>query len=641
MVAVFSDIFTGGNMKKRSNYRGMEGQNPVKKLWMYIKSHIWFSLTGSMLLLFLVVVLIFQSYLKNRYFNYLMDETYGTEDAMIHASVNSLNKELENALFIGSEIAVNKQLRYDVDQVQHTSEEELVKNRLRLLNELSGINYYSSEVAAITVVMNDGTITEYGRYWTGSGYPNLWSGDSLAILDQLYSAVMENLKVREAGRYQVSEAPAFHENVHNMQMFHIALPLTGSSSALENVTAVVVVSFKLNNFMISSALQESALQDSAYRDNIAIYLTTKDGNIMYHQNPEYIGMSEEEYLADKTYVEIKQPLDYFGWVEHVVIDTENMHNEVDKLYRQGIVIYILLLFVSCIIWNLIVHTILRPVNEIGEAMSEVKAGKENRMIDIRGTNEIWQLAEQYNEMVDALYEQKKETKRHYEEKTKSIELQSKAEQKALESQINAHFLCNTLNAINYNVMESGNHEVSSLLKDLSSILQYTFSRKAREVTLGQEIEWVKQYLRLQKYRKGDQFDYKIEFPEEYSEWPCCKLFLQPFVENSIVHGFENMESGGMIKITGWEEKGRFLICVWDNGCGMPKEVCEEIKAAFEKSHELDLETQGAGIGIKNVITRMKLFFGPKFDVELESEEGVGTCFIFRLPLPRESKREEG
>ena len=74
---------------------------------------------------------------------------------------------------------------------------------------------------------------------------------------------------------------------------------------------------------------------------------------------------------------------------------------------------------------------------------------------------------------------------------------------------------------------------------------------------------------------------------------------------------------------------------------MPKEVCEEIKAAFEKSHELDLETQGAGIGIKNVITRMKLFFGPKFDVELESEEGVGTCFIFRLPLPRESKREEG
>ena len=267
-------------------------------------------------------------------------------------------------------------------------------------------------------------------------------------------------------------------------------------------------------------------------------------------------------------------------------------------------------------------------------MNEIKSGKENRMIEIRGTHEIWQLAEQYNEMVDALHEQEKETRRHYEEKTKSIELQSKAEKKALESQINAHFLCNTLNAINYNVMESGDHEVSNLLKDLSSILQYTFSRKAREVTLGQEIEWVKQYLRLQKYRKGEQFDYKIEFPEEYSEWPCCKLFLQPFVENSIVHGFENMENGGMIKITGWEEKGRFLICVWDNGCGIPKELCDEIKETFENSHELTLETQGAGIGIKNVITRMKLYFGPRFDVELESEEGVGTCFIFRLPLPK-------
>lgn len=616
-------------MEKRSQKSGIEKQKPVENLWMYVKSHIGFSLTGSMLLLFLVVVLIFQSYLKNRYFNYLMNETYGTEDALIQASVNSLNKELANALFIASEIAVNRQLRYDVDQVQNAGKEELIKNQLRLLNELSGINYYSSDVAAITVVMQDGTISEYGRYWTGSGYSNLWTGNNLAVLNQLYADVMDNLKAKEAGRYRVSVTPAFHDVVRDMQMFHIALPLTGASSSLESVSAVVVVSFKLNNFIISSALQ-----DNVYQDNIAIYLTTEEGNIMYHQNTDFIGMAEEEYLSDKTYIEIKQPLNYFGWVEHILIDTENMHNEVDKLYQQGIIIYILLLLACCIVWNLIAHTILRPIHEIGEAMNEIKAGKENRIIEIRGTHEIWQLAEQYNEMVDALHEQKKETKRHYEEKTKSIELQSKAEQKALESQINAHFLCNTLNAINYNVMESGDHEVSNLLKDLSNILQYTFSRKAREVTLGQEIEWVKQYLRLQKYRKGDQFDYKVEFPEEYSEWPCCKLFLQPFVENSIVHGFENMENGGMIKITGWEEKGRFLICVWDNGCGMPKELCDEIKATFEHNHELVLETQGAGIGIKNVITRMKLYFGLKFDVELESEEGIGTCFIFRLPLPK-------
>ena len=131
--------------------------------------------------------------------------------------------------------------------------------------------------------------------------------------------------------------------------------------------------------------------------------------------------------------------------------------------------------------------------------------------------------------------------RQFDEKTRFIQQKNQAEREALESQINAHFLCNTLNAINYNVLESGNTEVAALLKRLSSILYYTFSQTTQDVTLGQELDWVQQYLYLQKYRLGDRFSYQIDFPEEYREWPCCKLVLQPFVENSILHGFENAE----------------------------------------------------------------------------------------------------
>ena len=146
-------------------------------------------------------------------------------------------------------------------------------------------------------------------------------------------------------------------------------------------------------------------------------------------------------------------------------------------------------------------------------------------------------------MLDALQNRQEMVQKEYQEKVAMSELRNQAEKIALESQINAHFIFNTLNAINYNAIETGNIETSHLIKRLSNLLQYTLSAQS-EVTLGREFSMATEYLYLQKYRLMDKFEYEISFPEEYSEWPCCKLFLQPFVENSIVHGFENTESGG-------------------------------------------------------------------------------------------------
>ena len=173
-------------------------------------------------------------------------------------------------------------------------------------------------------------------------------------------------------------------------------------------------------------------------------------------------------------------------------------------------------------------------------------------------------------MAETLERQYKEIRRYYREKNLSIRQKNKAEKEALESQINAHFLCNTLTAINYNAIDNEDYEVANLLKKLSNMLSYTFSRKLGTVSLGQELRWVEQYLYLQKFRLMDVFDYEIEFQEEYGEWPCCKLFIQPFVENSILHGFEGRESGGRIRITGHIDGSRFRLCIEDNGCGYRK-----------------------------------------------------------------------
>ena len=210
-------------------------------------------------------------------------------------------------------------------------------------------------------------------------------------------------------------------------------------------------------------------------------------------------------------------------------------------------------------------------------------------------------------------------------------MKQRAEREALESQINAHFICNTLNAINYEAMESGNFKVSILLKKLSNILRYTFDQKHQNVYMFQEISWIEQYLFLQRERLDNAFSYEISFDSDYDNWPCRKLMLQPFVENSIVHGFEGRENGGQIRIIGEGYKEFLKIVIEDNGQGMTQERKAVIQEILE--NPMAAKKREVGIGISNVITRMRMYYGNEMNVEFWTEEGKGTRFTFILPMP--------
>lgn len=617
-------------MQSRGEWRG-SWRNQVQ----YARSHIWVSLTGSMILLFLGLVIIFQNYLKKEYYDYLIEETWMTEQSVLSVSSKNLNGLLADALHAGSEAAINKKLYGIVKNAVENGSYSSIQSQKDLTSELTSISYYAGDIAAVAIVTEDGLLKEYGRYWTGSGNADLWRGENLQVLERLYSDVMERLTYDMVGRYCISTKPAFHEGLPDMALIHIALPLMGGNTSFDNVSQVIVFSFRLDSIVQFSGLVEDGRQNFTYG-----YLTDQDGIIIYHSEPQYIGMLEKDYLLETSAMELHQPLNYFGWNAHILIDTGNIRNDVELMYRRGLIFYVVLLTLCALVWQLLVRGILAPIASIRAVMEKTRAGEPDQKIEIRGSHELWQLAVEYNDMVDTLEEQKQETQRSFAEKMHSIEQRNQAEREALESQINAHFICNTLNAINYNVIEAGNDEVSGLLKSLSNILHYTFSRKTEYVTLGQELEWVQQYLYLQKYRLMDRFEYEIDFPSEYDEWPCCKLFLQPFVENSIMHGFENIERGGLIRITGHAEGDRFVMQIWDNGCGIRPEISKTLQTVFEKGQTLKLAGAGSGIGIQNVVTRMRMYFGERFEVRLETAEGKGTCFTFWLPIPEMNREED-
>lgn len=433
----------------------------------YIRSHLWVSIMGSLMLLFLLVVLIFQGYLKNAYYNYLLDETWETESAVLSAASNSFDSMLEQALQVCGQMATDKELYNYVNRMVEADQESFIRSRSTLFSHLQSIAFHSTDVSCVTVVNQDGVLIEGARYWSGGGKEALWEQKDLDTLRELYTGVMAELGNKTSGHYKVSAIPTMYEPISKMQVFHIAVPIIGFSSSFQRANAVLVVSFRLDSFAKACGLTE--INNQEY---LCGYLTDEDGRILYHPDRDRQDHPAAEYHTGGAAVDLEKPLSYFGWTAHIRIDTGNLRSDVNRLYNRAIGVYIFLLAACCLIWQGVVRRVLRPIKSIGEAMKEIQGGNQERKIPVEGTNELWQLTEQYNDMVDALHQQREEVQRYFEEKTRSIQQRNQAERQALESQIDAHFICNTLNAINYNVLEAGNFEVAEMLRNLSDILLY-------------------------------------------------------------------------------------------------------------------------------------------------------------------------
>jgi two-component system sensor histidine kinase YesM len=135
----------------------------------------------------------------------------------------------------------------------------------------------------------------------------------------------------------------------------------------------------------------------------------------------------------------------------------------------------------------------------------------------------------------------------------------------------------------------------------------------------------------------DSFDYRIDFPEIYRDWPCCKLFLQPFVENSIKHGFAEKDSRCLIDVCGCSEGNRLVLTIEDNGCGMTLEQNAKVRELISEKAAINLK--GTGIGLENVTARMRLYYGSGFEIDFRTQTDSGTIFILKLPIPEILKGE--
>ena len=253
-----------------------------------------------------------------------------------------------------------------------------------------------------------------------------------------------------------------------------------------------------------------------------------------------------------------------------------------------------------------------------EQMLRIQEGNICKMEEGPSRDEIGQLIGNYNVMVDQVEALLREQYILGQEKVE-------AELKALQSQINPHFLYNTLDMINWMSQKKESENIRSVVQAMSRFYRLTLSKGRDIVSIRDEVEMCEAYMEIQKRRYRGRICYEVEVDGDILDCLIPKITLQPFLENAIIHGINEKADGrGMVILNGWMEDGRITLSVTDDGEGMTQED-------KKKSH------QGSHYGLSNIEHRLELFFGESIPVQVESSPGIGTCVIINIPVRTEAE----
>jgi two-component system sensor histidine kinase YesM len=304
-----------------------------------------------------------------------------------------------------------------------------------------------------------------------------------------------------------------------------------------------------------------------------------------------------------------------GWMSIVMTPESTLVGSLVPIIRASTTLLAVIMGIVALIFAYFISgKITNPIKKLLGAMKSVGEGDFQTRVVVSTNDEFGILLQRFNLMNDRI---RLLVSENYEIKLKEQE----AEIHALNMQMNPHFLYNTLNVMNWTAIENDQKELSKMLVCLSSMLHYTSRKEWGAVHLSEEIEWMKNYFYIMSVRFEEKFTVSYKIDSMLYDYKVPRLLFQPFVENAILHGFDQTESGGLIRISGWVDDGTRYFEVADNGRGMSSDAVHAI-----------LYRESSSIGIKNTIARIRMTYGEEYGVAISSKPGFGTKVTIILPL---------
>lgn len=471
----------------------------------------------------------------------------------------------------------------------------------------------------------------------------LYGYDGMLIESEPVATVKDNVKVADQKWYQNarSEIENIHFSTPHVQnlfddgtfRYHRVVSLSRSVDINDGSTSgsgVLLVDMKY------SVLEDMLERINETSSGIYYYLCSRDGEIIYHPRWTEInrGLFKEKNnkaasYEDGTY-EMKTDgqkenivvgsVAYTGWKLIGVVPESVQETSINK-FRYYIITTILILVMMLLQVNrFISRKISRPIRELDESVKAYEAGAMPD-IYIGGSAEIRHLGYSVQKSYEQIEALMKEIIQQQTERRKS-------ELDALQSQINPHFLYNTLESITWMIEAQRNKEAVVMISELAKLLRVSLSRGKTIISIGDELQHSRSYMNIQRVRYKERFKVEFLIDEEIKNYCIVKLVIQPLLENAIYYGVGNMDEDddGQILIRG-EKKGEDIyISIEDNGMGMPEDIRSNILTDNSK-----VPKHGSGVGVINVHSRISLMFGPEYGLEVYSELDEGTKVVIHIP----------
>ena len=494
--------------------------------------------------------------------------------------------------------------------VRSMSEPEDSRNEL-----LSAFLQFRPDVVAVTSYSEEGELLEC---WSLGREPR----------EEIFQNLSFDLDTARA-----SDGP-YMSTPHVETIFESYYPWVVTMTApLEQGGEAAWVSLDLSFSNISNHINNVGIGQRGY-----CFLMDRMGNIMYHPQQQllYAGLKSEDTAAlaaleDGTYVEdtviyaVTSVEDSSWRVVGVSFVDELVNRSVREMIGISAGLAGLVLAAALLTSWILSRMLSRPLRGLASAMERFERDADHFSYrPVRGTREVRELSQSFGHMVLRI-QQLMSTVRQEEINLRKTEL------KALQAQINPHFLYNTLDSIAWMCERGRNADAVNMVHALARLFRISISRGHELIPIAKEIEHAESYLQIQKYRYKNQFTYEFDVDPGCLDYYCNKITLQPIIENSINHGLDLLVEEGRIQVEVLQDGDDILFRVRDNGVGMSQ---EQVDAILEQDPE-----DRTGIGIRNVNDRLRIYFGAPYGLRITSELDVGTCVEIRMPKVKEGEYE--
>lgn len=508
-------------------------------------------------------------------------------------------------------------------------DEESARAYREICDRIQQYGISTGGIECISIILPDGQDITYD-FGLASAVDNLWDGYSdKTEIEPYVQAVGEANMV-------ISPTERFTRDGEEARIFHISKQMYDFKNIQKGSIGTIVMSVNESVLRaVCSTAQEEG--EEVYTIN---FIADHEGNIMTYPNSFYAGITMDSGKTVKEFVEVTGELSgknsavnqyedaKLGWTFYNVYDKDYILRDVRHIQYLAIVIGCALLLLSVLMIRYTVRLIEKSTRSIVGGIQEVQQGNLEVQVFVDCEDEMGQIADNFNTMTQKV-------RGLIEEVTEASQKQMEAEIRALEAQINPHFLYNTLDSINWMAIEKQEYEISRMLRDLGVILRYSVSKSKQMVTVAEMADWLDKYINLQRMRFNEAFYCEVHIDKDAGQVRIHKLLIQPFVENALIHGFKGIESGGILRIDVMlsENKENLDIIIEDNGKGMPKEIVQRYN-----DRETASQDDGRSIGLHNAFSRMQMYYGEAASWDVSSIPDVGTIITLKIPIKDKETR---